>query len=127
MQKNEEYIKVGSYTPPGKDGNGEKIIREYFGQGMIFKDEDAFLHRPDDVCYIPELSDTVYTRNSIIEECNGQTGIAECVFYEIDWQHVSSLLDDWLGSEELIICRNCGKMFFSEDSEKCPYCGRRYE
>ena len=56
-------LKVGSYTPPDENGEGEKIVREFYGQGHIFKDEDAFYHRPDDPCYIPELSDTVYTRN----------------------------------------------------------------
>lgn len=97
-------LKVGSYTPPDENGEGEKIVREFYGQGHIFKDEDAFYHRPDDACYIPELSDTVYTRNSILQECNNQTDLAEEVFEALDWQHVSSLLEDWLRNGELDTC-----------------------
>ena len=56
-------LKVGNYTP--KTG---EIEREGYGQGYIFKDEDAFLNRPDDVCYIAELSDETYTKNDILSK-----------------------------------------------------------
>ncbi len=36
---NVDFLKVGSYTPPDENGDGEKIVREFYGQGMIFKDE----------------------------------------------------------------------------------------
>ena len=29
---------------------------EYGGEGNIYKNEDAFLNRPDEVCYIPEYA-----------------------------------------------------------------------
>ena len=45
-----KFLKIGSYT--------SKLMREYYRQGWIFKDEEAFLNRPDAVCYVPELSDT---------------------------------------------------------------------
>lgn len=48
MSEKKEYLKVGSYTPPDENGIGEKIVREFYGQGMIFKDEEAFYNRPDD-------------------------------------------------------------------------------
>ena len=52
-----DYLKIGSYTPPDNDGKGEKIIREFYGQGMIFKSDEAFYdtEHPDRVCYIPEF------------------------------------------------------------------------
>lgn len=120
-------VLVGSYTPPDENGEGEKIVREFYGQGHIFKDEDAFYHRPDDPCYIPELSDTVYTRNSILQECNQQDDLAEEVFKALDWQHVSSLLEDWQRNGELDTCKECGKMFNCYGATKCPYCGADYE
>lgn len=128
MSGNKEYLKVGSYTPPDDDGNGEKIVREFYGQGMIFKDDEAFYdtEHPDRVCYIPELSDTKYTRNSILQECNGQTDLAEEVYEAVDWQHISSLLEDWLRSGELDTCKACGKMFNCYGETKCPYCGAEY-
>lgn len=118
MSEKKKYLKVGSYTPPDENGEGEKIAREFYRGGMIFKDEDAFYNRPDDACYIPELSDTVYTRNSILEKCNGQIDLAEEVFEVVDFQHVSSLLE---------ACKKCGKLFIIYDAEKCPYCGAEYE
>lgn len=118
---------VGSYTPPDENGEGEKIEREFYGQGYIFKDEDAFYNRPDDPCYIPELSDTVYTRNSIVQECNNQADIAEEVFTTLDWQHVDTLLEDWFCNGELDTCKKCDRIFNSYYADKCPYCGEKYK
>ncbi len=52
----ETYLKVGGYTPETEDTEAV-IDRDYYRQGWIFKDEEAFLHYPDKVCYVPELSD----------------------------------------------------------------------
>jgi len=45
----------------------------------------------------------------------------------LDWQHVSSLLEDWQRNGELDICKECGKMFNCYGVTKCPYCGADYE
>lgn len=74
-------LKVGNYNP--KTGAIEIYI---YKQGFIFKDEDAFLNRPDDVCYIAELSDETYTKNDILSICKGNEEIASEVFYNVDWQ-----------------------------------------
>lgn len=97
MPDRRKYLKIGSYTPPDENGNGEKMDRKYYRQGYIFKDEEAFYDtkHPDKVCYIPETSDTKYTRNTILRECNYQTKLAEEVFEALDWQHISSLLENW--------------------------------
>ena len=83
---------IGSYTPPDEYGKGEIIDRDYYRQGLIFKDEDAFQNRPDDVCYIPELSDEKYTRNDILKILAGDEELAKTMFEELDWQHPESLL-----------------------------------
>ena len=57
-------LQIGKYTAP-QDGRPAIIQREFYGQGYIFKDEAAFLSHPDQVCYVPELSDTAYTRNDL--------------------------------------------------------------
>ena len=113
MSNKKEYLLVGGYTPPDKNGKAEVIQREFYGQGMIFKSDEAFYdtEHPDRVCYIPELSDTKYTRNSILLECNSQTDLAEEVYEAVDWQHISSLLEDWFRNGELDTCKECGKMF----------------
>lgn len=93
-------LKVGNYNP--KTG---EIEREGYGQGYIFKDEDAFLNRPDDVCYITELSDETYTKNDILSICKGNEEIASEVFYNIDWQspemEIESLIEiKWIQYDE---------------------------
>lgn len=118
-----KYLKVGSYTPPDEDGDGEKIVREFYGQGMIFKDEYAFYHESDIPCYVPELSDTVYTREDFIRMCNDQDDIAEVVFGAVDWQHPETYLDEEFREGEMALCKNCKKIFLSYEVEKCPYCG----
>lgn len=127
MSEKREYLKVGSYTPPDEKGEGEKIERAFYGQGEIFKDEEAFYNRPDDVCYIPELTDTVYTRNDFLHESNDQTDLAEELFEAVDWQHPSTFLEDWKRNGELDTCKECGKMFNCYGETKCPYCGAKYE
>ncbi len=123
-----EYLKVGSYTPPDENGDGEKIVREFYGQGMIFKDEYAFYHEVKVPCYVPELSDTVYTREDFLRICNDQDDIAEAVFGAVDWQHPETYLDEqWMGDEpELAEC-SCGKWFWCYGVKKCPYCGKERE
>lgn len=94
-------IKIGNYNQ--KTG---KIEREWYRQGYVFKDEEAFLNRPDDVCYIPELSDNIYTRNDIVSICKGNKKIAEEVFYNVDWQspetEIESLIEiEWIRYDEV--------------------------
>lgn len=111
-----------------EEGNIVELKREYYGQGLIFKDEDAFKNSPNEPCYVPELSDTVYTRNDFLRMCNGQEEIAEQVFDAVDWQHPETYLDEqWKGNEpELAEC-SCGKWFWCYDIKKCPYCGKERE
>lgn len=55
-------LKIGSI----EDNDGEYVIhREFYRQGMIFKDEEAYKFHKDQPCYSPELSDSVYTGNGL--------------------------------------------------------------
>lgn len=110
-----------------KDGNIVELQREYFRQGWIFRDWDAFRNHPNAPCYVPELFDTVYTRNDLIDLCNGQEEIAEELFYQLDWQSPSTLLDEWEDTEVIGTCKKCGKLYFLFGIKKCPYCGADHE
>lgn len=57
------YLKVGSYIPETEEREAV-ICREYYGQGLIFKDEEAFLHDPERVCYVPSYQ-TAFIREMI--------------------------------------------------------------
>lgn len=52
------------------DGNIVELQREFFSQGWVFKDWEAFKNRSDAPCYVPELDDAVYTRNDFMALCN---------------------------------------------------------
>lgn len=120
---------IGKYIPPDKEGGGEVIEREFYGQGMIFKSDEAFYdtEHPDRVCYIPELSDTTYSRNDFLRACNDQTDLAEELYEAVDWQHPETLLEEWEREGELDTCKECGKMFNCYEETECPYCGAAYE
>ncbi len=84
-----------------------------------FKDEDAFLNHPNEVCYIPELSDATYTRNDFLDLFNGQEEFAEACFYGLDWQHPETWLDEAMINEELEMCPHCKKLYWMY-GETCP-------
>lgn len=107
------------------DGEIEYLQREWFRQGMIFKDEEAF-KSGEGVCYVPELTDTLYDREAFLAMANGQEEIAEMIFDAVDWQHPETYLDEQYVNGELDVCKNCGKIFESYDTKKCPHCGAEY-
>ena len=84
-----------------KDGNIIELQREFFGQGWVFKDWEAFRNHPDAPCYVPELTDAVYTRNDLMALCNGQEELAEELFDQLDWQSPSTLMDEWERTGEI--------------------------
>lgn len=119
------YLKVGRYDP-GDERTGRKkvLIREYCGQGMIFKDEEAYKEHPDRVCYVPELSDSTYTREDFLNLCDGNVEMADELFDNCDWQHPESLVEDWVVNGEWKKCERCGKLFDCQNEDSCPECGK---
>lgn len=119
----ENYLKVGSYTPETAD-TGAAIERGYYRQGWIFKDEEAFLYRPDQVCYVPELFDGAYTRQDFLDMCNGQEEFARECFYAVDWQSPETWIDEQYRNNEWQYCPHCRKIYDMAGEEKpCPVCG----
>lgn len=111
-----------------KDGGIITLERKWYGQGAVFKSWDAYHNRPADPCYVPELSDTVYTAQSFLELCNDQQEFADELFDGVDWQHPESLMEDWLREDEWIRCPGCGNLVnygsgFNDTT--CPECGRK--
>lgn len=120
-------LKVGSIEEKGGEYS---ISREYYRQGMIFKDEDAYRNRKDEPCYVPELSDSVYTGNDILNICNGQQEFADELFEGLDWQHPETLIEDWIRNEEWVVCEGCGKLVDYGDGcndKVCPNCWKEVE
>lgn len=113
------------------DKNGKIILIERgpSAQGLIFKDENVFRDRPTDPCYVPELTNIIYTREDILRICNNQEEIAERVFREIDWQHPEAYLEELFYDEEIYKCEHCGKIFdiFDDQNPQCPFCGEPRE
>ena len=111
------FLQVGTYDKTGG------IDRKWYRQGFIVKDEEAFLHYPDQVCYVPELGDEVYTRQDFLNLCNGQEDFAEACFYGVDWQSPETWIDEQLREDEWGWCDSC-KKFYRMDGEAipCPVC-----
>lgn len=113
-----------------QEGNIIELVREYYNQGMVFKDWDAYQNRPNDPCYVPELSDTVYTKEDFLRLCNGQKSFADELFEGCDWEHPETLFEDWRINDEWRVCEKCGwivDIAADGDIEKCPKCGKGYE
>jgi len=96
----------------GKIHENGKIEKEFFQQGYIYKNFEAFCEKTNEVCYIPELDDAEfytegvgYTYQDFVNlakehfEELGVNGIpeilAEVLFEFCDWQHPETLLDEW--------------------------------
>jgi hypothetical protein len=86
------------YLLTGKEENGV-FTSDYSGTGFIYKSEEKYLNYPDEICYIPEYGfpeDEVccvnegdvdgYTKNRLMELCNGNEKFCDFLFYELDWQ-----------------------------------------
>ena len=104
---------------------GWVIDKQWYGQGNIFKSWDAFENRPNDPCYVPELSDNRYTYNDFMEICNYQKDRAKQLFEILDWQDPNSEIDclftDGLWGE----CREHGIVDLPDgDNGVCPICGK---
>lgn len=126
FQEIDKYFKIGSYIPQTND-TAEIIGRDEYGEGLIFKDEEAYKTSLDKVCYIPELSDTKYTRKDFLDIVENQENIADNLFYNVDWQHPESLLQDYYASGEVDDCTKCGKIFACYDKKECPHCHAPYD
>ena len=114
----ESYLKIGSYTPETEDQEAV-IDRGYYRQGWIFKDEEAFRLHPERVCYVPELSDTVYTRQDFLSMCNGQEEFAAECFDAVDWQAPETWIDEQYRYNEWGWCEHC-QQIYAMDGEPCP-------
>jgi hypothetical protein len=115
------YLKVGTFTP-ATDSIEATIDRELYGQGYIFKDTEAYETTLDCVCYVPELSDSAYTRRSFLELTDNQEAFARDLFDWVDWQHPETLLEEDYSSGEYADCPMCGRMFAAYEVITCPHC-----
>jgi hypothetical protein len=117
------YYKIGSYTEATAEAPAV-IEREYFRQGFIFKDEEAFLNHYDVPCYVPELSDEAYTKQDFINICGGRDDFAEICFDVVDWQHPESWVEEQFINGEWDKCPSCGWWFSRYGAmEPCEKCG----
>jgi hypothetical protein len=120
------YLKVGQYTPATDEA--EAIIeREFYEQGYIFKDEEAYDSGLDIPCYIPELSDAIYTHQSFLDLMDSQESLARDLFERVGWQHPETLLEEDSASGEYDICPECDRMFACYGRTECPHCNATYE
>lgn len=107
-------IKVGSIE------NG-KIEKCFYREGLIFKDEEAFLKK-EGTCYVAELSDEEYTYGDFIKIAKNNEELASQLFYNVCWESPYTLYDQWLNDGEIKECDKCAKTFITEGDKdmECP-------
>lgn len=92
-----QYLKVGEKHV---DPESTKWIyeKEWYRQGFVYKDEEAYLTSKDDVCYIAENDyredEQHYNRTDILRIANGDLKMANMIFYLLDWQHPETVYDE---------------------------------
>ena len=112
------------------DGKVIRLGKEFYRQGEIFKSQDAYQNHPNAPCYVPELSDSVYTAEGFCRICKGQKAFADELFKALDWQHPEALLEEWIQNGEWAECQNCGGLVDYDggcENENCPCCGAKIE
>lgn len=98
-----QYEKVGSYTQL-KDKDYQ-FVGGYGESGAIyFKDEENFIKHPNEPCYAPEavfdneesvVTEEYETYKTLLEKCFYNEKICQAMFYDIEWQHPDTWLNEW--------------------------------
>lgn len=98
-----QYLFIGDRTVNPKTCSWV-YKKDWYRQGWIFKDEEAFLFKPDECCYIAESDypndEKHYTRTDIVQICRGDVEVATMIFYMLDWQHPETLYDEYIRENE---------------------------
>lgn len=109
-----EYGRFGCYLNDGvvykdeeafKTGNGVCYINEY---GFDNEDEnasslfefDAKEAVASDLVDNPYIATEGWTRQDLLDLCNGNERLAEDLFDHLDWMSPSVLMDEWMEDEE---------------------------
>lgn len=99
-----QYEKVGKCRK--LEGDDYCFYAEYNDMGdLIFKDEEAFVKAWNEPCYIPtsgfgDSSSKYYitpqyeTHISLLEQCNYNEKLCECMFEHLDWQSPTTWLNE---------------------------------
>ena len=123
-----EYEVIGEYLPGNEENETPPVIRRgILRQGKVYKNGEAFYKEPERICYVPELTDTPYTRNDFLKLSLGQEDMAEIIFISLDWQEPEAWLEEQYRTGEMDVCRACGHLYESYGVEACPYCGFKIE
>ena len=110
---------------------GKPVIhRESTEQGEVYKNEQNYYFHSEEPCYVPEMSDDIYTGNDFMELAEGNQDIADLLFDMVDWQSPETLMCDLMSTNEIIRCENCGKLVLYGDGMSniiCPHCHSKIE
>ena len=70
-------------------------------QGVIYKNYDDFNSKSIAVCYIPELTDDLYSYFDFLKIAKGNSDIAVCLFETVDWQSPEILYEELMENGEV--------------------------
>lgn len=113
-------IKIGEILE-----NGE-ILKANYIEGLIFKDEEAFINR-NGICYVSEQNDKKYTYDDFLNIGRRSYSIARILFCNVTGESPSTLYDELVSNGEIIECDTCRKAYLSNGNKdmECPYCSKK--
>lgn len=103
------------------DINGN-VNKEFYRQGYIYKDIDAFKNNINEVCYVPELNNYEYKYEDFLNIAEGDKKIATEIFETVDWQCPETVLADWFENGEIARCTKCNSLFLTCGNEELKFC-----
>ena len=87
MEVEEKYEVIGELELDA-EGNIVKLERHWFQQGYIYKNPNAYFDDKSAVCYVPELSDSLYTGAGLLGYVQWTTGNLQTTYLDaVDWQN----------------------------------------
>lgn len=76
-----------------------KVAERLRGFADYYKNWVAF-ELQEGICYVPELSDTMYTYKDFFLMCGGDEQLTKEVFELCEWQHPETVLDEMKNDEK---------------------------
>lgn len=79
-----------------------------------YKDFNSY-KKEDTLCYIPENSNTIYTKEDFLELARGFDDLADYLFEQCFWQHPSTIMDELEDNTEILGLEKYTKVFGPND------------
>lgn len=81
-----------------------QLIIECISSEQVYKNPKAY-NKESYICYIPELTSKIYSREDIISIAKDRVWLADFIFEIITWQHPTTFLDELKNNPNILANR----------------------